>query len=156
MSLWWPQVLLFMMDAIKPQSLLMSHNREVHRELPAGPVLQPAAFPTVEQALRHGRPNYPKPARPSVSRPPQSGNACCAIAVHGSLQVSSHEGANETCNLTLQPHDSRCTDPCAVTPSRHVTICCRHDSCCLCLSSAWDILVMQGFTSLQALVQLAQ
>ena len=89
------------MDAIKPQSLLMTHNRERHRDLPAGPVLQPAAFSTVEQALKLGRPKYPDPPRP-----PQSGNACCTVAVHGSLQVSTHEGVSETCNPTLQPHNS--------------------------------------------------
>lgn len=62
------QVLLLMKDAIKPQSLMMTHNREKHRLLPGGPALQPAAFPTVQQALLY-RPPLPTAAQPSRPKP---------------------------------------------------------------------------------------
>ena len=67
------QVLVVMKDIIKPQSLMMTHNREVHRLLPAGPALQPAAFSTVQQALLY-RPPLPTAAQPSQPKP-QTGNA---------------------------------------------------------------------------------
>ena len=62
------QVLVVMKNIIKPQSLMMTHNREVHRLLPAGPALQPAAFSTVQQALLYRRPlpTAAQPSQPSI------------------------------------------------------------------------------------------
>ena len=73
------QVLVVMKDAIKSQSLMMTHNREVHRRLPAGPALQPAAFPTVQQALLH-RPPLPTAVQ-SLRPKPQTGNVSTAAVM---------------------------------------------------------------------------
>ena len=62
-----------MKDAIKSQSLMMTHNREKHRRLPGGPALQPVAFPTVQQALLY-RPPLPTAAQP-IRTKPQTGTA---------------------------------------------------------------------------------
>ena len=59
------QVLLLMVDAIKPQTVLMTGNRQLHRDTPAGPAFHPAALANVEDSLSARPPAHRAAAMPS-------------------------------------------------------------------------------------------